>query len=242
MNIIIKNNYEEVSQVAADFLLNTVKDKKNAVLGLPTGSTPIGMYEKVVEEHKKGNVSFKDIKTFNLDEYVNLDRDNINSYYYFMNSNLFSHIDIDKNNIHIPNGMADDVEKECMEYEEKLQSSGSMDILFLGIGINGHIGFNEPGESFQTTTHVTHLEHNTIEANARFFDKLEDVPTTALTMGMKTILSAKKIVLIATGENKANAVNEMVNGKVTPKMPASVLQLHNDVTIIIDNLAASKLN
>lgn len=242
MNIIIKNNYEEVSQVAADFLLNTVKDKKNAVLGLPTGSTPIGMYEKVVEEHKKGNVSFKDIKTFNLDEYVNLDRDNINSYYYFMNSNLFSHIDIDKNNIHIPNGMADDVEKECREYEEKLQSSGSMDILFLGIGINGHIGFNEPGESFQTTTHVTHLEHNTIEANARFFDKLEDVPTTALTMGMKTILSAKKIVLIATGENKANAVNEMVNGKVTPKMPASVLQLHNDVTIIIDNLAASKLN
>lgn len=241
MKVIIKNNYQEVSELAAEYLLNTIKNNNNAVLGLPTGSTPIGMYEIVSKEYKNQNLSFKNITTFNLDEYIGLDKTNINSYYYFMYTNLFSKIDINLNNIYIPDGMTKDIEQECKDYENKLIEKGGMDILFLGIGNNGHIGFNEPADYFEPNTHEVQLNEDTIKANSRFFDKVEDVPKSALTMGIKTILSAKKIVLLATGSSKSDAVAKTVNGKVTPQVPASVLQLHNDVTIIIDQEASNNL-
>jgi len=194
MKVIVKKNYDEVSEIAAQEIVDLVKNKNNAVLGLPTGSTPVGMYKNVVKSYKNGEISFKNITTFNLDEYIGLNKDNDQSYYYFMNNNLFSHIDINRDNINIPNGMADDLENECKRYEEKLKAVGYMDIMYLGIGINGHIGFNEPAEYFEPFTHEVKLEESTIEANSRFFEKVEDVPTSALTMGIKTIFSAKKII------------------------------------------------
>lgn len=240
MEVIIKNNYEEMSKEAAKYLINTVKQNDNAVLGLPTGSTPIGMYKSVIENYKN-NISFQNVKTFNLDEYVGLDETNINSYRYFMEENFFSHIDIKKENIHIPSGMAKDMEKECLDYENLIKSDGPVDIQFLGIGNNGHIGFNEPADYFQPNTHLVSLTEDTIKANRRFFECEEDVPKTAITMGIKTILSAKKIILLASGESKAEAILKTVKGKITPQVPASVLQLHNDVILIIDKEAAKYL-
>ena len=194
MKVIVKKNYDEVSKVAAQEMINLVKTKENAVLGLPTGSTPVGMYKNIVRAYKNGEISFKNITTFNLDEYIGLNKSNDQSYYYFMNDNLFSHIDINKDNINIPDGMAKDLDNECKRYEEKLKSEGYMDIMYLGIGINGHIGFNEPDEFFEPLTHKVSLDESTIEANSRFFEKIEDVPTSALTMGIKTIFSAEKII------------------------------------------------
>lgn len=241
MQVIIKNNYQEVSEAAAEILLDTVKSKTSAVLGLPTGSSPIGMYKIAVEEYKNNKVSFENVKTFNLDEYMGLDRSNDQSYYYFMNENFYSHVNLKPENINIPDGMAKDINQESIRYENKLKAEGPMDVMFLGIGNNGHIGFNEPGEYFEPFTHEVKLTQDTIEANARFFEKIEDVPTKAVTMGVKTISSAKKIVLIATGAAKADAIAKTVNGKITPQVPASILQMHDDVTIIIDKEAASKL-
>lgn len=240
MEVIIKNNYEEISKLAADYLINTVKAKNNAILGLPTGSTPIGMYQEVINRYKD-NISFQNVRTFNLDEYVGLDKSNLNSYRYFMDENLFSHIDIKEENIHIPNGVARDIEKECINYENLLKTTGQMDIMYLGIGHNGHIGFNEPDEFFEPYTHIVKLTEDTIEANKRFFDNIESVPKTAITMGIKTIMSAKKIILLASGESKAEAILKTVKGKITPRVPASILQLHNDVTLIIDKDAAKFL-
>ena len=240
MEVIIKNNYEEISKLAADYLINTVKAKNDAILGLPTGSTPIGMYQEVINRYKD-NISFQNVRTFNLDEYVGLDKSNINSYRYFMDENLFSHIDIKEENIHIPNGVARDIEKECINYENLLKTTGQMDIMYLGIGHNGHIGFNEPDEFFEPYTHIVKLTEDTIESNKRFFDNIESVPQTAITMGIKTIMSAKKIILLALGESKAEAILKTVKGKITPRVPASILQLHNDVTLIIDKDAAKFL-
>jgi len=240
VEVIIKNNYEEISKLAADYLINTVKAKNNAILGLPTGSTPIGMYQEVINRYKD-NISFQNVRTFNLDEYVGLDKSNINSYRYFMDENLFSHIDIKEENIHIPNGVARDIEKECINYENLLKTTGQMDIMYLGIGHNGHIGFNEPDEFFEPYTHIVKLTEDTIESNKRFFDNIESVPKTAITMGIKTIMSAKKIILLASGESKAEAILKTVKGKITPRVPASILQLHNDVTLIIDKDAAKFL-
>lgn len=240
MEVIIKNNYEEISKLAADYLINTVKAKNDAILGLPTGSTPIGMYQEVINRYKD-NISFQNVRTFNLDEYVGLDKSNLNSYRYFMDENLFSHIDIKEENIHIPNGVARDIEKECINYENLLKTTGQMDIMYLGIGHNGHIGFNEPDEFFEPYTHIVKLTEDTIESNKRFFDNIESVPKTAITMGIKTIMSAKKIILLASGESKAEAISKTVKGKITPRVPASILQLHNDVTLIIDKDAAKFL-
>ena len=240
MEVIIKNNYEEISKLAADYLINTVKAKNNAILGLPTGSTPIGMYQEVINRYKD-NISFQNVRTFNLDEYVGLDKSNINSYRYFMDENLFSHIDIKEENIHIPNGVARDIEKECINYENLLKTTGQMDIMYLGIGQNGHIGFNEPEDFFEPFTHMVKLTEDTIEANKRFFDDLESMPKTAITMGIKTIMSAKKIILLASGSSKAQAILKTVKGKITPRVPASVLQLHDNVTLIIDKDAAKYL-
>jgi len=241
MDIIIKKNYNEVSEFAAKCILNVIKEKSDAVLGLPTGSTPIGMYNILVDEYKKKSISFNDIKTFNLDEYIGLSKSNKHSYYNFMEKNLFSNIDIRKENINIPNGMTNNIEKECVQYENKIKEAGYMDILFLGIGQNGHIGFNEPADFFEPFTHEVKLKNKTVVANSRFFEKIEDVPTTAITMGIKTILSAKKIILIAVGVAKADSIAKMVKGKITPQLPASILQLHNDITIIADEAATTKL-
>lgn len=237
MEVIIKNNYQEISQLAADYMVNTVKLNNNAILGLPTGSTPIGMYQTVIKQYKN-IISFQKVRTFNLDEYVGLDKTNVNSYRYFMDENLFSHIDIKEDNIHIPNGVAKDMEQECIDYENLLKSTGQMDIMYLGIGHNGHIGFNEPEDFFEPYTHIVKLSEDTINANVRFFDHLESVPKTAITMGIKTILSAKKIILLASGESKAEAIFKTVKGKITTQVPASILQLHDDVTLIIDKDAA----
>ncbi len=237
MEVIIKNNYQEMSRLAADYLINMVKEKDDAIIGLPTGSTPLGMYKEIINSCK-GMISFQKVRTFNLDEYVGLDRKNINSYRYFMDENLFSHIDIKEENIHIPNGVAEDLEQECADYEELLKKTGRMDIIYLGIGQNGHIGFNEPGEFFEPYTHIVRLTEDTINANRRFFDSLDRVPKTAITMGIKTILSAKKIILLASGRSKAEAIFKTVKGKITPRVPASILQLHDDVTLIIDEDAA----
>ncbi|NLK63693.1 MAG: glucosamine-6-phosphate deaminase [Tissierellia bacterium] len=239
MEVIIKDNYTEISFLAADYLINTVKTKNDAILGLPTGSTPIGMYKAIINQYKD-KISFKNVRTFNLDEYVGLDRRNKNSYRYFMDENLFSHIDIKEDNIHIPDGVAQDLKQECRDYEELLKTTGQMDIMYLGIGHNGHIGFNEPGDYFEPFTHIVKLTEDTIEANKRFFANLDSVPKTAITMGIKTIMSAKKIILLASGSSKAEAISKTVKGKITPRVPASILQLHDDVTLIIDK-EASKL-
>ena len=241
MDIVIKKNYNEVSEFAAKCMLDVIKEKNDAVLGLPTGSTPIGMYNILVNEYKKKSISFNEIKTFNLDEYIGLSKSNKHSYYNFMEKNLFSNIDIKKENINIPNGMTNDIENECFQYENKIKEAGYMDILFLGIGQNGHIGFNEPAEFFEPFTHKVKLKEKTVVANSRFFEKIDDVPTTAITMGIKTILLAKKIILIAVGGTKADSVAKMVKGKITPQLPASILQLHNDITVIADEAALSKL-
>lgn len=241
MEVIIKNSYQEISSLAAGYLLNTIKNKENAVLGLPTGSTPLEMYKIVVNEYKKNNLSFKNIKTFNLDEYIGLNKTDKNSYYFFMEKNLFSHIDINWANINIPNGMTSSIESECLNYENKIKKAGFMDILFLGIGKNGHIGFNEPAEYFEPYTHEVKLHQNTININSRFFNKIEDVPKKAITMGIKTILSAKKIVLIAAGSSKADAISKTISGKIDPRLPASILQLHNNITILLDNEAAENI-
>lgn len=241
MKVIIKSNYREVSELAAQYLLNTVKSKDDAVIGLPTGGTPLGMYSIVVDELNKNSISFKNVRTFNLDEYIGLEKTNKNSYYYFMNKNLFSHIDIKQENVNIPNGMTNNVKQECINYENKIKSSGHMDILFIGIGKNGHIGFNEPADCFEPCTHEVKLQHNTITANSRFFNRIDDVPKTAITMGIKTILSAKKIILIASGQSKAEAIAKAIKGKIIPQLPASILQLHNDITVIADKEAAKNL-
>ncbi len=241
MEIIVKKDYDKVSELAAKYMLDVIRNKKSAVLGLPTGSTPIGMYNIVVDEYKKNKISFNNIKTFNLDEYIGLSKININSYHHFMNKHLFSYTDIKEENINTPNGMTKDVLNECIDYENKIKAVGSVDILFLGIGQNGHIGFNEPADFFEPYTHKVTLKEKTVKSNARFFEKIEDVPTTAITMGIKTILSAKKIVMLAVGETKADAMEKMVNGKITPQLPASILQLHNDITVIADKNASRYL-
>ena len=242
MRIIVCENYEEVSKKAAQMILSQVTLKPNSVLGLATGSTPIGMYENLVKLNKKGDIDFSEVRTFNLDEYYNLPIDNNQSYHYFMYKNLFEHININPKNIHIPNGMTDDVDAECERYDELIKNAGGVDIQVLGIGNNAHIGFNEPTVNFEKGTHLVELDDSTIEANSRFFDNIEDVPKKAITMGVGSIFKSRKIMLIATGENKAEAIYNTVYGKVVPEVPASILQFHSDIVLILDKDAAKLLN
>ena len=241
IKVIVVENYDEVSQKAFEVMKEVLDSKANPVLGLATGSSPIGLYKNMVEEHKTSNRSYKDVVTFNLDEYIGLDKDHKESYYTFMKNHLFSHIDIDYNNVHIPNGSASDMEAEAKAYESELEKY-ALDIQVLGIGTNGHIGFNEPGTPFDSVTHVVALQEATIKDNARFFDgDTSQVPTKAISMGIKSIMSAQKILVIAAGENKAPAVKGMINGEVSVDLPASILQTHNDVVVILDKSAASLL-
>jgi glucosamine-6-phosphate deaminase len=241
MRIIIAKDYDELSKKTANLLASQITLKPNSVLGLATGSTPVGAYNDLVRIYKEGDINFTEVVTFNLDEYYGLDKENPQSYYYFMMENLFKHVNINKHNIHIPNGRAKDIELECIEYENKIKQAGGIDLQLLGIGRNGHIGFNEPDVKFEAQTHLVTLDEDTIEANSRFFTALDEVPRKAISMGIKTIMHSRKIILLASGEEKAETINSMINGKITPELPASVLQLHPDVVVLLDEKAACKL-
>ncbi|MEG1448673.1 MAG: glucosamine-6-phosphate deaminase, partial [Oscillospiraceae bacterium] len=217
MKVIITKNYEEMSKVAANILAEQIKNNPESVLGLATGSTPIGLYKHLIELNKSKNISFRKIKTVNLDEYVGLEPTHDQSYRYFMNTNLFDHVDIDKSCTNVPSGIAKDFDAECERYENVIKDLGGIDIQLLGIGNNGHIGFNEPCEYFAKLTHITGLTKSTIEANARFFNSESDVPTKAISMGIKTIFGARKILLVASGESKAQTIFDTVCGEITPK-------------------------
>ncbi len=231
MKFLKVDNYEILSEKAAEVIANVIKSKPDCVLGLATGSSPVGTYKKLIEMNKSGELDFSKVSSINLDEYEGLDGEHNQSYRYFMNDNLFDHINIDKANTFVPNGKASDVEAECKAYDDRIYEKG-IDIQVLGIGVDGHIGFNEPDKFFTKETHRVVLDESTIQANARFFESADDVPKTALTMGMGGIMSAKKIILVANGANKKEIVEKAFFGPITPEVPASILQLHNDVTVI----------
>ena len=238
MRVIIEKDYKAVSKKAALLVASQVRLKPDSVLGLATGSTPLGMYDELIEMYNKDEIDFSEAKTFNLDEYCNLSPENPQSYHYYMNDNFFSHINIPEKNINILDGMTDDVKRECIEYDMKIKRAGGIDLQVLGIGPNGHIGFNEPGERLNVKTHQVDLAEETIEANSRFFDSKEEVPKKAITVGIATILKARRILLLASGKNKAHAIKETVSGHVSTQVPSSLLQTHPEVTIIIDEAAA----
>jgi glucosamine-6-phosphate deaminase len=240
MEIYRAKNYQDMSRKAANIISAQIIMKPDCVLGLATGSSPIGAYEQLVEWYKKGDLDFSRVTTVNLDEYKGISRENSQSYYYFMNDNLFSHVNIDRSKTFLPDGMEEDSEKACRQYDEIVHSLGGVDLQLLGLGHNGHIGFNEPGIAFEKGTHCVTLTERTIKANMRFFLSEDDVPRQAYTMGIKTIMSAHKILLVVSGEEKADIVKEAFFGPITPQVPASVLQLHNDVTIVADEAALSK--
>jgi glucosamine-6-phosphate deaminase len=241
MNIINVKDYQEMSERAGKLLIDKVNKKEKAVLSLATGSTPEGMYAYIIEKYKEGTVSFADVQTFNLDEYVGLDKNDSNSYTYYMKNLLFNHIDLHHENAHLPNGAAKDLKEECQAYEQKMEQAGKVDIQVLGIGLNGHIGFNEPGTSFESKTHIVDLDESTRQANARFFKSLDNVPTQAITMGIETIMNSKEILMLISGEKKAETVAKLLEGKVTETFPASVLHRHPNATIIVDQAAYSKV-
>ncbi|KOF56469.1 MULTISPECIES: glucosamine-6-phosphate deaminase [Clostridium] len=241
MRIICVDNYDEMSKKAASMVASQMILKHDSVLGLATGETPTGMYKELIKLYDDKEIDFSDIKTFNLDEYYGLSKENPQSYYCYMMNNLFKHVNIKHENINILDGRTDDIDKECLDYDKKIKASGGIDIQVLGIGVNGHIGFNEPSINFESGTHLVKLDKKTIESNSRFFKSMDEVPKSALSMGIKTIMQSKVIVLLANGEAKAEAIYKAINGKICPEVPASILQLHNNVNIIVDKEAAKLL-
>ena len=241
MIIYTGKDYYDVSRKAANIMSAQIIMKPNAVLGLATGSTPVGMYKQLIEWYKKGDLDFSQITSVNLDEYKGLSGDNDQSYRYFMNTNLFDHVNIDKARTYVPNGLEEDSEKACADYNEIIRSVGGIDMQLLGIGGNGHIGFNEPGAAFEKETHCVDLTESTIKANARFFESMDDVPKQAYTMGIKTIMQAKKVLVVVSGKDKAGIVKQAFFGPVTPRVPASILQLHSDAIVIADEDALSEI-
>lgn len=241
MRIYEAADYQGMSRRAANIISAHVILKPNCVLGLATGSTPVGAYKQLIEWYKKGDLSFAETMSVNLDEYKGLAPSHAQSYRYFMQFNLFDHIDIKPENTHVPNGLVADAEAECRRYNQVIRDLGGIELQLLGLGHNGHIGFNEPDQAFELETHVVDLTESTIEANKRFFAREEDVPRQALTMGIKNIMQAKKILVVASGEDKADIVLRAFTGPVTPQVPASILQLHPDVTLVCDVPALSKL-
>ena len=237
MKVII-NSAENIAAMAAQQYVSLLKRKPNAILGGATGSTPLGLYAELVRLNKAGEISFKEASSFNLDEYVGLDGAHDQSYRYFMDHNLFDHIDIDKSRTRVPSGI--DI-SDPAAYDKEIQAAGGVDLQLLGIGNNGHIGFNEPGTPFGSLTHIVELTESTREANKRFFTSIDEVPTHAVTMGIKTVMQARSIILMAIGPAKAPIMKEMLQGPVTEKVPASVLQLHPDVTVYMDFEAAKLL-
>ena len=240
MKIYKAKDYDELSRKAASIIASQVLMKPDCVLGLATGSTPIGTYKQLIEWYNKGDLDFSSVKSVNLDEYRGLTRDNDQSYYYFMYNNLFKHININMDCTNVPDGTQSDSDKECSRYEDVIKSLGGIDLQLLGLGHNGHIGFNEPDEEFAKTTHCVDLTQSTIEANKRFFASIDEVPKQAYTMGIGTIMKAKKILLVVSGSDKAQILHDVLCGPVTPHVPASVLQLHNDVIVVADEAAMAK--
>ncbi|HHV46854.1 MAG TPA: glucosamine-6-phosphate deaminase [Tissierellia bacterium] len=238
MKLIVTRDYESLSKAAAEMVRKEIEKKKDTVLGLATGSTPIGMYNELIRMHREEGLDFSRVVTFNLDEYVGIGYDDPNSYHYYMNANFFDHININKNNVHIPDGNSENMEESCRLYDELIEKKGGIDLQILGIGANGHIGFNEPGEELYVGTCVVNLDERTIKDNSRFFKSIDDVPTKAITMGIGSIMKARKIILLASGKNKREAIKRLVEGKkVTTRLPASFLLLHPDVTVIVDEEA-----
>jgi len=241
VKVTIKKNYEELSKEAAETIKEAIQKKPNLVLGLATGSTPIGTYQELARMYREKGLDFSKVVIFNLDEYLGLPADHPQSYHYFMYENLLNHVNINPENFNIPDGMTKNIEKFCQEYEEKIQKTGGIDLQLLGIGSDGHIGFNEPGTLLDSRTQLVKLAESTIKDNSRFFEKEEDVPRFAITMGVQTIFEAKKILLLASGENKAEAVAKALEGPITSQITASILQKHPDVIVILDEAAALKL-
>ena len=232
MKFILAHDYEELSNLAADIIADVIKTKPNCVLGLATGSSPVGTYKRLIEDNKSGKLDFSAVTSVNLDEYVGLDGTNDQSYRYFMDNNLFNFVNIDKEKTFVPNGCADNLKAEGEAYDKMIKDLGGIDIQLLGIGLDGHIGFNEPDSVFTAATHEVVLDESTIKANARFFENEEEVPKKAITMGMMSIMQAKKVLLIANGAAKKDILNKSFEGPVDPMIPASILQLHPDVTVI----------
>ena len=241
MKIIRAKDYSDMSRKAANIISAQIIMKPNCVLGLATGSTPVGTYAQLVEWYQKGDLDFSEVTTVNLDEYKGLDRGNDQSYYYFMNDKLFSKVNINLERTFLPDGMEPDSDKACRDYNGIIAGVGGVDLQLLGLGHNGHIGFNEPGMAFEAETHCVNLTESTMKANQRFFASMEDVPHQAYTMGIKTIMQAKKILVVISGADKAAIVREAFFGPITPKVQASVLQLHNDVTVVADEAALSEI-
>jgi len=241
MKIYCTEDYRQMSRQAANIISAHVILKPNCVLGLATGSTPIGMYQQLIEWYKKGDLDFSQVKSVNLDEYVGLAPTHDQSYRYFMQTNLFDHVNIDVANTNVPNGLAADPEEECRRYNEVIRNLGGIDVQVLGMGHNGHIGFNEPGEAFELETHVVDLQESTIQANSRFFASKDEVPRQAMTMGIKSIMQARQILVVVSGEDKADIVKKAFTGPVVPQVPASILQMHPNVLLVGDKAALSKL-
>ncbi|MDR1914791.1 MAG: glucosamine-6-phosphate deaminase [Clostridiales bacterium] len=239
MKIYTATDFKDMSRKAANIISAQIILNEKSVLGLATGSSPIGVYQQLIEWYKKGDVDFSSVTTINLDEYVGLAPDDPHSYRYFMKKYFFSHINIHESNTYLPNGLQKSQEFECMRYECIIRNNGGIDMQLLGLGHNGHIGFNEPNAAFEADTHCVTLSQDTREANKRFFDTIDDVPRQAYTMGIKTIMQARRIVVIVSGESKAEIVKRSFFGSITPDVPASVLQLHNNVTLVGDKAALS---
>ena len=239
MRVYRATDYNDMSRKAANILSAQVILKPNSVLGLATGSTPLGTYKQLIEWFKKGDIDFSEVTTVNLDEYIGLAKDDVNSYHYFMKQNFWDHVNISPEHTHIPDGTSPDAEGECSKYDRLITKIGGIDMQLLGLGQNGHIGFNEPGSAFDKDTHVVKLSEMTIEANKRFFEREEDMPRRALTMGIRSIMQSRRILVIASGVHKSEVLKKAFFGPVTPSVPASVLQLHNDVTLVGDAEALS---
>ncbi|MFO7814638.1 MAG: glucosamine-6-phosphate deaminase [Halanaerobiales bacterium] len=238
MKVLVEKSYKKISKKAAYLVKQQINEKPASVIGLPTGSTPLKMYEELIEMYKRGAVDFSEVTTFNLDEYYGLPPDHPQSYHYYMWNNFFDHINIKEENVHILDGRTENIERECIEYETEIKNAGGIDLQVLGIGPNGHLGFNEPSETLNDKTHLVTLSKDTIEANSRFFDSKEEVPKKALTMGISTILKSDKIIIMASGENKASAIKKTLSGQINTCTPSTLLQTHPDVTVIIDQGAA----
>lgn len=239
MNIIRAKDYQDMSRKAANIISAQIIMKPDCVLGLATGSTPVGTYRQLIEWYEKGDLDFSRVSTVNLDEYRGLTHIDPQSYYYFMQENLFDHVNIDKTATHVPDGTNPDTADACVKHEQIIKSLGGIDLQLLGLGNNGHIGFNEPGAAFEKETHLVDLAESTIRANARFFTSIDEVPKQAYTMGIRTIMQAKKILVVVSGESKADIVSRAFFGPVTPEVPASILQMHPDVTVVCDEAALS---
>jgi len=240
-DIIVKDNYEDMSKVAADIIASQVNKKPSSVLGLATGSTPLGTYKWLIKKHKDEGVDFSKVAVFNLDEYHPIKSNNNQSYYYFMQQNLFTHININDDNTFIPNGESDDTSREASQYEELITAHGGIDLQFLGLGLNGHIGFNEPSKVFSKATNYAELTESTIKANARFFELEKDVPKNAITMGIGTIMQSRNILLVVSGDAKAEIIEKVIFGDIDPMIPGSILQMHPFVTVVLDKAAAANI-